>query len=561
MAESIEIFSADTARRAVLFRAGARPGVRTALWVVVRPAMLAPGHAFDGAAGFWLVESNHGLVSCHASPQAPNGRSVGGRVVHGLPALDPDAEWLSDLAEGLARAPETDSSADVERTVLRRAVSAFCAELDAEILAVMREDTEATPATYNHYCANNLVLRRNRLQAAASYPRFAPALRQDWGLQRAVDTGAELTPRLAALYGVQAATIKRLGRLPRECAPGAEMRKLCTYVDALPANMLPVSAEDWSVYRRLAPGLDALRRQANIAPTALLRPFDGGWAKGLLRLEQRLRAPLDFDAIVEMMHCAYHYGVRPAVAAAMRKIGRSAELAERAPAPFFPLWFGRYGLARLAEMARQWQEAHGRFSLERLGGKLAGDNQAALAWPALLTAGASHGSLRVVELTSRAALELEGQRLNHCVASYAVKCLLAESAIFSIRDMAGVPLSTFEVRVPAQGEPALLQHHAAGNEPPSPQEQGVAQRFVARVLARIPQQRIDAVLQRRRELGLRVRNLLGEPNTLQEPLSAQELSRLGEAIAFAHPAEARHAGLIAYLVKHGVPVLADMGIA
>jgi hypothetical protein len=36
---------------------------------------------------------------------------------------------------------------------------------------------------------------------------------------------------------------------------------------------------------------------------------------------------------------------------------------------------------------------------------------------------------------------------------------------------------------------------------------------------------------------------------------------LGEAIAFAHPAEARHAGLIAYLVKHGVPVLADMGIA
>jgi len=561
MSESLEIFSANTIKRAVLFRAGAHPGVRTALWVAVRPAILRPGHAFDGAAGFWLAESMSGLVACHASSHVPSGRSVGGRVVNDLPSLDPDADWLWELAHGLASAPGVESSADVERTTLHRAVSAFCAELDPDVLTALREDTEAAPVVYNHYCTGSPVLRRNRLQAVASYPRFAHALRCDWGLRRAVDTGAELTSRLAAVYGVQAGTIKRLGRLPRSCVPASGIQKLCTYVDALPADRVPTSAEDWAVFRRLAPGLDGLMQHANMSPGTLSRPFQGGWAKGLLQLEQRLQAPLDVDAIVEMMHCAYYYGVRPAVAAALRKIGRRDDVAENAPAPFFPLWFGRYGLARLAQMAYRWQEAHGRFSLERLGGKHAAADTAALAWPSLLPAGATHGSMRVVELTSRAALELEGQRLGHCVASYAVKCLLAQSAIFSIRDTSGVPLSTFEVRVPAQGEPTLLQHHAAENEPPSLQEQAVAQRFVARVLARIPQQHRGEIQQRRRELGLRVRNLLDTPNTQQEPLSTQELSQLGEAIAFAHPAEARRGGLVAYLLKHGVPVLSEMGLA
>lgn len=145
------------------------------------------------------------------------------------------------------------------------------------------------------------------------------------------------------------------------------------------------------------------------------------------------------------------------------------------------------------------------------------------------------------------------------MASYAIKCLLAESAIFSIRDAAGAPLSTFEVRMPADGPPELLRHHAAANEPPCEHEQAVARRFVERVLARVPRERIGTVQKARRELGLRVRALLGKPDTLQEPLTPEELGRLGEAITVAHPAEARRVGVVAFLEAHGPAVLAAMG--
>jgi hypothetical protein len=559
MLGSIEVFNPGRSQRAVLSRAGAQPGVRTALWVALGPAPLPAGHCFDGAAGFWLAESMDGLVGCHASARPPNGRSVGGRVVHDLPSLDPGGAWLRELAQALASAPGARAAASAEHHALGRAVAAFCAELDPDVLAAVREEEAATPAAYNHYRQSGERPRRNRLQAALSHPRFATALRLDWRLRRAVDSGAELTPCLATHFQVGAATIRRTRRLARECFPAGELPQVLKYADALPAPAMPTSPADWAVYRRLADGLDTLARLTGIGPSKLLHPFLGGWASGLAEIERRLQAPLDLDAILETMHCAYHYGVRPAVAAASAQAGREVALAASPPAGFFPLWFGRYGLVRLAEIAQQWKEAHGRFSLERLAGTRAGNRAAPLAWPALLDAGASHGGLRVVELTSRAALELEGRRLRHCVASYAIKCLLAESAIFSIRDPAGAPLSTFEVRVPADGPPELLRHHAAANAAPGEHEQAVARRFVERVLAPLPRAHVGAVQQARRELGLRVRALLGKPDTIEQPLTEDELGRLGEAIAIAHPAEARRMGVVAFLEEKGPAVLSAMG--
>lgn len=559
MSRPVAIFDAGRIRHAVLYRAGRHPGVRTALWVELRSAVLPAGHCFEGTAGFWLAESVQGWVTCFASTRPPTGQSVGGRVVHGLPVLDPDGRWLRELAQALAGSPGTRSFADTEHRTLRQAVTAFCAELDADILAAAQEEGEATPAAYNHYCHSHARVRRNRLQAAEAYPRFAGALRCDWRLRRAVEAGSALTRSLAAHYRVREATIKRLRGLERGCIPAEALHVAVKYADTLPPQAIPSSPEDWAVFLRLAPGLEMLNQRAGVAPANLLQPFRIGWTRGLEALEERLRSPLDLDAVLEMMHCAYHYGVRPAVAATLKQLGRSATLAESPPASFFPLWFGRYGLARLAEIAQRWQETHGQFSLERLSGSRLADHGVPLAWPSLLDSGASHDGLRVVELTSRAALELEGRRLDHCVASYAIKCLLAESAIFSVRDASGAPLSTFEVRVPATAKPELLQHYARADETPSEREQYVARSFVECVLARTPRNRIEAVQRSRRELGLQVRGLLGKPNTLQKPLSPKELARLGEAISIAHPAEARRAGLFRFLEEQGAAVLAAMG--
>lgn len=557
----MEIFDAGLIRRAVLYRSGAHPGVRTALWVDLRAAGFPAAHCFAGMAGFWLVETVQGLVSCLSSLRPPTGRSVGGRVVHDLPILNPGSGWLWEIANALAEAPGERTSASTEHGALRRAVSAFCAELDPDILAVAQEEDEETPAAYNHYSHSHARLRRNRLQAAEAHPRFAGALRRDWRLRRTVDAGTALTPSLATQYRVREATIKRLRRLDRGCIPAEAFSVAVKYADCLPPQAIPSSPEDWAVFLRLTPGLEALVQRAGIAPAKLLQPFRGGWSNGLGDLEERLRSPLDLDAILEMMHCAYQYGVLPAVAATLEEQGCSVSLLETPPASFFPLWFGRYGLARLAEITQRWQEAHGQFSLERLSGSRMAGSGVPLVWPSHLESGATHGGLRVVELTSRAALELEGRRLEHCVASYAIKCLLAESAIFSVRDAFGQPLSTFEVRVPAASEPELLQHHARANEPPSAREEAVAQRFVERVLARIPRDRIDTVQKARRELGLRVRGLLGKPDTLQEPLSPDELVQLGEAVSIAHPSEARRRGLLRFLEEQGIEVLAAMGAA
>jgi hypothetical protein len=56
-----------------------------------------------------------------------------------------------------------------------------------------------------------------------------------------------------------------------------------------------------------------------------------------------------------------------------------------------------------------------------------------------------------------------------------------------------------------------------------------------------------------------VRALLGKPDTIEQPLTEDELGRLGEAIAIAHPAEARCMGVVAFLKEHGPAVLSAMG--
>lgn len=93
MAGLIEVFSTGALRRAVLYRQGAQPGVRTALWVSLAPGLTA-SHRFHGCAGLWLAEPASGSVGCYASTRAPTGRSVGGRVVHDVPILDPDHDWV-----------------------------------------------------------------------------------------------------------------------------------------------------------------------------------------------------------------------------------------------------------------------------------------------------------------------------------------------------------------------------------------------------------------------------------------------------------------------------------
>lgn len=555
MLASTTAFTVEGRQRGLLYRQGRYPGARVALWLALAD-QLPQTHPWQGIAGLWIAELMSGALGCFASAKAPSGRSLGGRVVLDLAVLDSDAPWVEALAQALSRRAAT--LPEAEQGALQQALEAFVGELDPQVIAAVRADGEATPAAYNHYVQGSAPIQRNRQQAALSFPRFAGALRRDWPLRRTVEQGLPLTPALAHRYQVREASIRRLRTLPSACLPASSFITRLKQLDRWPANAVPKSSADWAVFITLADGLEALVERAGLAPANVLQPFQRGWEAGLLELEQRLQAPFDLDAIQELMHCAYHYGVRPAVSDALTESGRAPPLLKRPPPAFFPLWFGHYGLSRLAQMASRWQQRQGELSLRRMG--VSGDRAGArtLTWPGLLRTGATHEGVRVVELTSCAALELEGQRLEHCVASYAIKCLLAESAIFSLRDGAGEPLATFEVRVQTRGAVTLLQQHARANQPPSPRLQAIAERFVTQVLHRLPPAHITAVRGQRRALGLKLRPLLSKPNTPADPLSATEQAAFAEAIAFAHPASVRRQGLLPYLRTEGAPLLVAM---
>lgn len=84
----------------------------------------------------------------------------------------------------------------------------------------------------------------------------------------------------------------------------------------------------------------------------------------------------------------------------------------------------------------------------------------------------------VVELHSSAELAKEGQRMRHCVATYSIRCLAGDCAIFSLRKN-GRPQITIEVDLP---KPRIAQARGKFNRSATPTENAaIAQWFETRV--------------------------------------------------------------------------------
>lgn len=553
-------------RRACLYRQGPVPGVGQALLIDLG----RPRYETDSLGrlrGLWLVEDHKRKVFLYGTDSCPRSNAVGGSSLRDLPVLDPNSPWVERAAKASAArvlgvdpaAAENESSAidqdavllaKVELAILRAALAGFLEGLDDEVLAVMRAEGAADVETYNHFWNADGAHRRNRIQAARSFPFFSRPMRGDWRLRRAVDRGDPLARELAARYDVQPRTIQQSRALVPSHVPPEQRAVLLKRLDQLPAEYLPRSDGDWAAFMELSEPLSNLAAVLEVDFPRLAAPFSRGWENGRSLLSSKLGAEFDVGAIYEMMQATYRYGVCPWLREELIAAGRRESVPDDPPAMFFPTWFGRYPLARLARMAEDWRLAYRQVSLERLGLR----NPALalkLSWTSLFEAagGYSHGHYRVVELTSRQALELEGREQEHCVASYAVKCLMGVSAIFSIRDRhSGKALSTFEIGLVGD-TPVLLLHHARRNERPQQDLQALATRFVEQVLLALPTSRIAAVRKARQALGAKVRGLLDAPNTLEDPLTDEESEELADAVEPLHPAEARREGLLAFVER------------
>ncbi|MFP4279423.1 MAG: PcfJ domain-containing protein [Halochromatium sp.] len=555
--------------RACLYRDSGISGMRQALSINLG-SPLGESDALGTQRGLWLVEQDNRKLFLYGLESPCNPTQIGGTVMQGKPVLEPDSAWMKTLANalaarvlgrqasgaGLAACPHGMAQsllARVEHAILRAAIAAFSQSLRADVVAILQREGQGDWDAYNFYLDAAGHPNRNRLQAAHRFPFFSQALRTDWRLRQQVDRGAPLVRTLADVYQTQRRTIQHCRHFEPMRIDQEHRATLLAQLDQLPVEYLPKTDADHRVFRTLWQPLVDLAAVLQRDVRELAAPFAQGWAQGHRALTDKLGAALDFDAIYAFARATYRYSLYPALEAELAKRGQAVEIVEDPPVAFFAAWFGQVGLRRLAQMALQWRDAYRQFSLDRLG--LCYPKAAAsLEWSRIIenASGHSHGHYRMIELTSRQALELEGREQEHCVASYAVKCLTGDSALFSIRARTtGKILSTFEVDL-RRDNPVLIKHYAKRNETPEPPLQAVGERFVQRVLQPISKQRLSAIRDRRRSTGAAIIQRLDSPDSLEPELNVQDQHKLAEMLAFTLPAQARRQGLVQFLERNGL---------
>ena len=406
---------------------------------------------------------------------------------------------------------------------------------------------------YNHYVALRPEQRRNRVQAAKSFPWFGPDLRDDWRLRQSVDCGDPLLPGLAARYQARPRTIRYFQKFNPRQAREQSRASLIKNIDNYMVDYYPATTEDHEAFMGISGAIDDLCTMLQVPHAQLARPFVNGWKAGIEKLESQLGRALNLDLIFDMAQASFYYGVKPA----LKKAGFDPEKLTHPPEKWFHCWFGRCGLKRLLEMACLWERAYDRFSLKRLGFS-DGESGGQYGWPRLLPDTYSHGPYRVVELASQHELETEGRKLQHCIASYGIKCLVSGSFIYALRDRLGNHISTFEIQF-EMGRPVLQQHKGMLNQDPQVSEARAAERFIKRVLAPVSPVHLNEVRRARLLIESKMRGLLREPDSCEAELSQEEKDELASMLEFTHPAEARGSGIARYLRDTGI--FGDAGAA
>ena len=363
------------------------------------------------------------------------------------------------------------------------AVLAYGAALDAHAAAYRTTARNVHGIALDSLAVHNFIAAppgkaRNRVQAMQALPWLLPMKTSHAGaenrenrhevprIRAAIDAGLPLYDAVAQAFGVPREVVRWLGR---RTLPGnwivdvGRLRRLLTLLSWLPPERRPLTPAQFGVLNALASALTAplgfiggagepvtlmriaqcMRRwlvhetQAGLDDTAARADFPQ-WACDLVDAKDFLHALFD----------------------AAQSIDRLDE--EQADAWVLG-WCAGIRVARLLALSRAW---HAAIAVET---SASGPGDAGSRWPAVLATPWQFENRTIVELTSRAQLRVEGQRMEHCVASYEAVCRSGNSLIVSLRGAAGVPMSTAELRL-GDGMPRLTvaQHRAAWNAMPGP---------------------------------------------------------------------------------------------
>ena len=369
--------------------------------------------------------------------------------------LDPATEISASLVERLAQATGEDKKGELLDIPLPGRKRAACLHaapvsppgagcldaLDGDILNLLRSLNGIrifdTVRNYNRLIVLDPERRRNRMQAIAQYPAIlshvfltphqnydlAGGSRHRWRMHdeeviAAVDAGRSLLPLLAERSGVTKGVFR--AQAFQENWPSLILARphVLHVLDGIPAHCRPTTTDELAL---ATPVFALMNRHGVLAPALLRRVgeefFRAGIGLAMERLERRhgLASLDDVDDFLRAL---------AAFLASREVIVPSAP--DDGGEPWLAAWLSRYGLWPLLAASARW---HAGLADERH--RRAVDRQRL---PVVL----GHcrvGEWEAVELDSAAAIEDEGERMHHCVATRWPDCASGGARIFAMNRM------------------------------------------------------------------------------------------------------------------------------
>lgn len=366
-----------------------------------------------------------------------------------------------------------DALVSAERARLRAVRQALECHLDRETLRAMRE-AKALESFRTYNWLVSAAARARRAEALRAFPALMSFLCEADGIGPVVDDGAPLLPALARRLDVPKWVVRALARSPAQSFGRLGEQSLVFAARCLALIAPEQSPKDhaqWRALLRLTEDLIALAGHG-VAVHAGIEAVMAACGAFLRKAARRGWGPT-----VARWRRGYQY------TQSLRDLHELTEAAERAiedeeaRRAFYGALIG-LGVEGIRALGEDFHRVLQRRMLE------ATPDTEAFFWPALCRDREIDG-LRVTALTTPHALRAEGIALEHCVGTYALRCLLDPVHIVSLRDAKDRPLSSAELIIEQGGGGPfvrIVQHRARRNRRPAPR----LRRVLARYLEALP---------------------------------------------------------------------------
>ncbi|MBN8475712.1 PcfJ domain-containing protein [Sulfuritalea sp.] len=328
-------------------------------------------------------------------------------------------------------------------------------------------------------------VKRNRQQAAEAFPGIMKLVAQQSitpnsaAIETAIDAGKPLIELVASQFGIKKSTVRCLRNKVSTLAKFVwwnRFGEMCLMLDMLPPEHLPVRSTDWRIFEEMWFGSTHIgdwstHRNPDLRyqPDPLYRRILAGLCSaGYEASDKFLQRELGRDKSRRWLAVrAYIRAVRQWCGSGGNYGEPNLFLKDIAETCLAPEFLERYSASELIRQAARWKKEVRRAIRLEIANTAPEDLRD---WPALPGMPYSLGNLTAVSLTNPGELEIETQRLNHCVSSYVKNCMLGASHILSIRTGEGQSLSTAEISLrkntKAHAILGVVQHRGYGNQPP-----------------------------------------------------------------------------------------------